>query len=678
MADHDDVAFTPAGDFLRRAHASLPARSMPVRGSPAPALRRLFTSTTPIPGESLRGLVARSCAANYLPNSWGMLQYLGLNHRNRVLVSEDPQLVLADIAHAIGTDDEEILSRRYAPLRPRHVSFFGLDIHQGQIETRVRRFSPNFLSDHSFHHAIWELRDLPFCPFGWDILQDRCFCEGTNGIVQGWTRTLVPVDCCDQCGDPLSGLVPIPVPEDQQEMLALVLTLVGTSEGERAQGLPLPEALAHTHRSRVFDVVRRLTTALSETSEFDRTDPDACLARCAAMHAACRAVVEWPSGISSLCPADHVVTSAWGRLLGAYLALGSPDSATIAHANAKLAKRRSRRSNGRTIELLGLRPAGEIAGLKDDTLELLWKGGAFTRHRRRHGDRLLPAIEREELLSFALRWHDRVGIDTLAYRTGISHHGIEQLIVLDRLVANGPTVPGLPLTVTSSEASDFIARVEAAQMVGRKIVDPVRLRDAVGTIGGRLKPWGPIMAALLDGEIDFVAATEGRTLTERILIAAKDVKRLGDFTFDRSAFPDFRFESRMVKAEAMEVLNVRAGGERLLKGLQIRGKNPQTLAVSDVECRASDIISLPEIAAMMGLDCASAHHRLRRAGWPAVMPGAWSRATTAPYVDLIAEWGRPGRKSRIGATHFEQFFVKRTTGQTKESDRSQGAVLKKS
>lgn len=49
---------------------------------------RLNHAVRAMPGESLRGLIARACHDNFLPNSWGLLKVTGLLNRNVVNVSE--------------------------------------------------------------------------------------------------------------------------------------------------------------------------------------------------------------------------------------------------------------------------------------------------------------------------------------------------------------------------------------------------------------------------------------------------------------------------------------------------------------------------------------------------------------------------------------------------------------
>ena len=661
MQSFDQPVRTPAGEFLRQAHADLPPRGL-VAGEARPnaVRRRLFRPTTPEPGESLRSLLARACERNYVPNSWGVLKYLGLANRNRVLVAEDPNLDPGDLAYAIRTSEDEILARRYHSLGSEHVSFFGLDVHRSLIETRVRRFSPVSLSDHPFHRAVWELREVPFCPFAWDILQDRCHCENVNGVVQGWTRTLSPVDCCDRCGEPLSDIEAISVPGWMREDLSLMLTLAGSSEGERCLGHELPDALARAERSQLFDVVRRMTNALAETPEYDENDPESGLARCEAMHAACRAIIEWPTGIYSLSPAEHFSSAAWARLLNSYLACGSQGQTAIAHGNARAATRENKvleasRSSVDPIELLGMRPAAEASGIKDDVLTAFWEDRAFTQHRRAHGGRMLPAIERNELVEFACRWQDRVEIESFAYQLGITFHGVEQLIALDLLPATAPALHEGSPNLTSSEAAEFLRQITSG--AADSVEDPILLRTAAHAIGGRLKPWGQIFAAMLTGDLSYVVSEDGRTLLDRISIEEHDMERLRTFEFDCARHPEFRFAGRMVQNDALATLNASRKSADVLKGLKSRGTNPKTYSVSDVEHLAMEVMTVPEIAFAMRLDSASVYNRLKRVGLQPAVAGAYIRSVVEPLIDVIADLGAPGRNPATSSRLFEQALM---------------------
>lgn len=561
----------------------------------------------------MRGVVARACAGNFVPNSWGVLRYLGLANRNRVLVSEDPNIVPADLAYAIQTTEDEIRLRRYEPLDARHVSFFGTRMHTARIETNVRRFSPTSLADRPVHLALWELRDIPFCLHGWDLLQDRCHCEGENGVVQGWTRTLAPVECCDRCGEPLSALEPHPVPEDMQEDLSLLLRLVGTSEEERAKGCALPPALAVADRGRIYEVIVGVTNALLGDRASDGDEPNFDMVACTAMHAACRAVRMWPSGLDDLEPAPDVTFYTWRRLGSAYRSLGT-DRTTSKQTRSPL---------WRDDNLIGIHLAAKEGRMSPDTLIGFWKAGAVTPHQKPFGDRMMPAFDRTELSTLAEGWHDGIEVQAFASRHGLSFHGVEQLIVSNVLAATAPSLPDAAPRISSAGAADFLSRVETRACPA--VRDPVSLRYAMLSVGGRQKPWGPIFGALLTGKVDYMLQDGDALLVDRIRVPRSLAKRFGDLHFDRASFPHFRFSPSMVQREALATLNISATGTRVLKGLPVSGRTTQLYQVADVEQRAREIITLSEIAFAMEVTVSQALCRIRKAGWEPTMPGAWSR-----------------------------------------------------
>jgi len=125
-------------------------------------------------GESLRGGMARACELAGAPNSWTVLREVGLKHRNRVLVSEDPDIDIGALAEALGVTREEVAARQYPEKENGAREYFGMIVSAGSIESRARRYSPTFLRDRGYHLAAWELKFLPFCPVTWDMLLQHC------------------------------------------------------------------------------------------------------------------------------------------------------------------------------------------------------------------------------------------------------------------------------------------------------------------------------------------------------------------------------------------------------------------------------------------------------------------------------------------------------------------------
>jgi hypothetical protein len=222
-------------------------------------VRPLRKATTPIEGESARGLVCRALGDHGVPLSFNVLRRIGMQHRNVVTISEDADIDVEELARIIRVDADEIEERRYRPLGRKRYSFFGLELPSRAIEKRVRRFSPGSLSTSPHCRAIWELRDLPFCPESWELLLDRCVC----GVKQGWIR-LNGVHRCDDCGRLLSKMPTHSVAQNLREALSiasgLASPLLKDQEAARAR---LPLSLRGVDRARLFECVLRLRRALA-------------------------------------------------------------------------------------------------------------------------------------------------------------------------------------------------------------------------------------------------------------------------------------------------------------------------------------------------------------------------------------------------------------------------------
>lgn len=621
VVDGTRSSSTAFGDFLRdvrlenaeRHGAGVPS----VRARPL-EWRRLFSGVTPVAGESLRGLVCRACTMNHLPNSWGLLQYLGLPHRNRVLVAESSDIDPAELAYAIRVPAHEACARRYDDLGNGHVSFFGLDVHAGRIDKRVRRFSPAALRERAHHRATWELRDVPFCLEGWDMLQERCWCR-SRGVVQGWTRTSSAVDECDDCGDPLAWVEPFRVPHDMRPALGILAALIDPSSEVRAGvAARLPEAIRDADRSRMFRLVIGMANGVDpHAADHSIEEPRA---RLHGLWSACRALMRWPTGMDDLVWHEDLAPTTVRRMLKDWIALPPVNAPVSAQLRPTAAKK--------TAEAVGIRRATEIAGLSPEVLLAAWDHGLLARHRRKHGVRIMAAFDPVELAAFGDAWRRRVPPDTVAHdRLGISRHGVEQLAMIGELVAEGPAIPGtgphfLPETIDAYVAwftdphawSDF--------------EDAVPLVDVMRRISRRAKPWGPVLRMLRDGTVPFTLSP-GERVVRRLLIPEDNARRIVASTFDRSAYETpgmpSPFADRMIQRDALELLNAGVKGTAAQIGIAPIGRNPRTYDVAEIERLAAEIVMIPEISALTGEDGPTIRRRLIRENAVPLRPGVWSR-----------------------------------------------------
>lgn len=610
---------TPFGAFLRDVGDELAGAPRPAPSQPSSGRehwRRLSKEAPPIAGESLRGLVARACQTNHLPNSWGLLQHLGQRHRPRVNVSEDENVNPAELAFAMRVQEQEVSMRRYPDLGKQHLSFYGLDVHSDTIDKRVRWFSPTLLRTKQHHLAMWELSDVPFCLQGWDMLQNTCWCE-KNGIVQKWVRTQTAVDLCDQCGDPLRWLDAFHVPGNMRAALSIIEPLVDPSPERRAASLNrLPAGLRHRDRSAVFYLLTRMARAF---------DPDAMnrsnempTERLEGLHRACLALSHWPKGLSeqrwderTTDGAARIIRSLWGRLEHSFAAPQSvvaarqPASLTLAHTNL-------------VRDYVGVRRAIEITQLSRGVLLAIWESGLVPRHQRTHGSANLPAFDPDEIESIGNQWRGRLELKSIGNRFGMPAYGVEQLLALGVMTADGIAIPGTGPFFSEGADERTVVRAEEACTRWRQrrgeLDRPVPLRKALLQIGGRSKPWGPILRAML-GDADAPATLpfdlgDGVRLADRLLVDERDVPIIRSMTFDRAHHRHFAFNDRMVQRDALELLNTDAHGISLLDGLMVEGSNPMTYLAREVENRATEVVTLREIAARLGVDAGDAEKRM--------------------------------------------------------------------
>lgn len=630
----NEVHTTAFGAFLREVSAELASArphspSMPISRAD---WRRFQKGVTPRPGESLRGLVYRSCAINGIPNSWGLLQHMAMSHRNRITISEDARLELEQLAHAIGVSDGDVVSRRYSDLGRDHRSFFGLDVHRSRIENRVRRFSPTAFRvdaearidtldpDYATHRALWELRDIPFCLDGWDMLQERCWCE-SQGVVQGWTRTATHLHECDTCGDPLSELEAFSVPLDMRPALSIIAALVHPEKLKRQNAAArLPDTLRAADRSKVFSILVKMAHLIHpDARDYPMQDVRSCLY---GLWKACDVLSRWPDSVHELVFPTGTSPEAVKRIMAAI------NRITLGYSAGK--------KRMRTLKAVGIVPATRIAKLSTDVLRSAWESGLITRHHRVHGPRKLMAFDQIEIEQFGEEWRCRVTPDSFAEELGIPNYGIEQIAAMEIVVPDAPALPGTGPHFSPETVERFLGSIE--EKVAREgqsvspIQDPVSLSEAMRHIGGRAKPWGAVFGQLINGTIPF-EIQPNTNVASSIMISAAYIRTLVTIRFEREDF-DFDFSPRITQDDALNLLNLSSTGVRSLEGLAARGRNPKFYMLADVEERAATMISMSEIAMMLRMTPAEAYWEMQRRKMDSVRPGLWDRAAIMAELGL--------------------------------------------
>jgi hypothetical protein len=601
---------------------------------------RLNHAVSAMPGESLRGLIARACHNNFLPNSWGLLQVTGLLNRNVVNLAESPDIDAQKLAYAVGVSEADIEARRYQSLGNSHRSFFGIEISRNRICYRRRRFAPKRMIANPWHLSVWELRDLPFCPESWEMLQDTCPCEFEEPTKQRWPRTLSAVTECDRCGESLTRLSTHVVPPELRDGLALVGNLLAPALDRQTNPSALPPELRKVAPGRLFQAMIQLAkvakgraiAGLPERFSQDVTK----------LHAACVALLDWPNGLSAdWLDIDQKPTSP-GYVRQIYLELGLQPDASLVGLRELIRKKRSEQQQQEQQALqtqkgpeqakqpIGLRPASEIAHLDPDTLLAAQREGLLSHAKRLHGEKLLPGFYRHEVIALGAQWNSRIEASTIAFDLGISLYGVEQMAALGILPANAPKLAHEGPHFTEEDIEEFKLRIDrgGVPISGKKST----LRSILWRINDRPKPWGSITEALLNGEIPYEIEGGSIRWMGEILIGMEHAAKIQGLTFERAGSAHAFFSSTMTQRDVCECLNLRKSDGQHLQFLPHSGEQPKRYIRDDVEAFRVQMIGSYEVARDMGIDVRKIEKTLRGHG---VTPVSWKFYRREQIADAL-------------------------------------------
>lgn len=621
-----------------------------------PTIRTLSTPLSPLPGESLRGFVARACSANWLPNSWGLLKHLGLRNRNVVNISESPHIDLPALASATGAQESEVRSRFYPELALSHGEFFGVPLSRQRIDYRRRRFAPGKLASDAWHLAVWELRDLPFCLASWEMLQDTCPCPFEEPTQQRWTRTLTRVDECDRCGEPLARLTSHVIPHGEREGLGLLRDMLAPALGEVRDLSALPTQIRAVCIGRILETIIQLSQ-IARGHLIPGLPPEFAYG-VTRLRAGCIALRDWPNGFHSEWIDPSATESAVGARRHAYLALGTKADTSLVELKLQLKEKRERRRRGlstagkpgdstssrratRTKEQkdnrrlreaatrasnaeakallpIGLRPASELARLDPDTLLAAQEAGLLTHRERQHGKRTLPAFDRHEVLILAEGWKNRISASSLAFEFGISLFGVEQLAAMGALPPDAPHLQNEGPHFTRASVDKLIGKL--VELARESIDEGITLADALRHTHLRPKSWGPAIALLLGNKIPFALGQTKPFRMDRLIINRNDTAKLGTLTFERSDFPEKVFCQTMVQRDVCECFNLLEKDGQHLLFLSHSGKMPRLYDRHAVEAFRSKALHTYEIARLTDSQPRKVTRRLEQAQ---AVPLAW-------------------------------------------------------
>lgn len=233
-----------------------------------------------------------------------------------------------------------------------------------------------------------------------------------------------------------------------------------------------------------------------------------------------------------------------------------------------------------------------------------------------------------EELGDALR--GAVHATALQTKLGLPLYAIEQLcchglIDQERHLGVLHIRPALMVKAVSSEA--LYSSLEANAQQSPMGADVAQLGTAARRIGGRMKPWGAIVAALLDGTIPYWLAS-GPNYARRIWVRRADMARFDQVDFVETDHPGFSFSRYLVRRDADEILNFDANQSRQLLKQELikfhRCGNGLRSDRADVLMLAKRVISPSELSERSGRSSLSVAGEMKRLKIPRIASG-WDR-----------------------------------------------------
>lgn len=298
----------------------------------------LVRPVSPMPDESLPGLVARAAGINIYPHASDVLALADMVQSRPETIATWPVAAADQLAQVLGTTGEMLRPMFYPARGDRHIEFFGTLLRAKHRETTKRRLSPRALQAAPYIRAVWSVRPLTFDPLTKEILISACPVCGNN---LGFTRTW-GVECCEHCvGEDEYGL-PVPqvdlrnfpqelVQVEDEAALDFVTALVDPNS-ERRRGLmpSLDDSLRLLDRGQLFELAVAIGAALMLNRDPSRSGDPSNRNRGGiveinpeALADAGRAIMTWPKGFERLCEAQADSMDHRGNKWGIFKELGA-------------------------------------------------------------------------------------------------------------------------------------------------------------------------------------------------------------------------------------------------------------------------------------------------------------------------------------------------------------------
>lgn len=609
--------------------------------------RSLLFPVTPAAGETLPGYLLRNVEPNCLPSIRPILSLADLDIELAgnclgKLSQAAPRLAAAFPVPSTawsavwGVEPEQAGRRRLG----------GVWLKPELIESNVRRV-PRGHRPGEPDQAIWMVRHLGFCDRTWEMLTDRCPPQGCGRSLTWYSARALHL--CGHCGASVSLSRRQSVPAPWRPTLRWLLSLFDEDENRVARAMTLLPAVLNiespTEAYELILAMARPLRAFANASLHGRVTPEL-----GDLVRACRFILDFPRSHWDL--AQHGPSGLTSFRSRMDVLVRQPHGPAVRN-DLRMFQQYGRpvRSNvqpsGRIGEWLSTTQAAAHLNIQRRDVRRLVEAGLLldlshtdtprrthSSFRSRHVERL-----RDEL-------RGQVSLRELSTRTGLRRIAVEQLLACGLLKVTTSSAAklvfeGLHTTRESADALSELVYAKSSELSGSEYVP---LRCVMRGVGGRPKPWGRLIQAILNDDVPGgLAGSKDRPLVDLAVhpIVARELIMGGPgggqlYAFQVGDLAGWEREE-MCPREVEEHLNCTAQDVSWLKATKrlssLCAEGSRTRYVRrEVEALGFRLITTREIAARRGLKPAQV--------WPELQPFSEGGAFGQGFYDrtLVEGW----------------------------------------
>lgn len=577
--------------------------------------------------ESLFGYVRRAAGHNYL--TWADLTE-GVRLRPIWEESSDSDRTLRLLAHRLRIPVANLRKLATAVQRgptEKEIDFHGIVLPKVAFDFS-RRVSPASLAVSEHHRAAWLLAGVGFCVETWTYLIAKCPNPECAKRLD-WRRGFEGVANCGYCSLDLRQATSVFLPEEERVALGFAAGLVSPDISQRREALGAVPAQFQGLAPRViFELVQAFGRATFPSDQYvsEGDEPAKYLKPGAEL------MLTYPASFERLIPQGSAINSKADPFFSALrrIARTKVRPATAAaltsiidihlgqHVNAISRLRESRRRLG----MLTLKEAARRLKVDNSKARILCNMNLFRPHPQRGERRIYEWFHLEEVDMVVRELENRVSDQSFMSSYGLSVPATQQLLSLKLIELNESAA--VEVTYKRLQFTKNSVDQLTACLVRSALREPsermVPLRHAFLGLGAMDRPWGPVIAAAVNGILPggFALLGDGplasrMAITEELsnaMISSQLGGELGIYRFDTNLYP-MPFREEMTGVEVHEYLNCLPRDVYDLERAGAFGREKRRAAGfprHEVEAIGREVISFGEIAARTGLS----HVQIRR------------------------------------------------------------------